>query len=121
MVVLGAKGRADMHVCGVRYTTPQAIPSKNISLPTPLSYIKFFFLKNKNPPFYLKDLFSKMPSEEEQKRQAAEEAAAEAEAAQKKAEEDQKTKAEITKALTDETITRQLSSTGDAARARRGY
>jgi hypothetical protein len=60
----------------------------------------------------------KIPSEEEQKRQAA--AAAEAEAA-KKAEEDRKTKAAITKSLTDETSTRQLSSTGDAARARRGY
>lgn len=59
-----------------------------------------------------------MPSEDEQKRQAAEQAAAEAE---KKAEEDRKTKAEITKALSDEATTRQLSSTGDAARARRGY
>jgi hypothetical protein len=61
-----------------------------------------------------------MPSEEEQKRQATEQAAAEAEAA-KKADEDRKTKAAITKSLTDETTIRQLSSSGDAARARRGY
>lgn len=60
-----------------------------------------------------------MPSEEDQKRQA-EKAAAEAEAA-KKAEEDRKTKAEITKSLTNETTTRQLSSSGDEARAKRGY
>jgi len=60
-----------------------------------------------------------MPSED-QKRQAAEKAAAEAEAA-KKAEEDRKTKADITKSLTDETTTCQLSSSGDAARAKRGY
>jgi len=59
----------------------------------------------------------KMLSEEEQKRQ---QAAAEAVAA-KKAEKGWKTKAAITKSLTDETTTRQLSSTGDAARARKGY
>ena len=58
-----------------------------------------------------------MPSAEEQERQAAEQAAE----AEKKADADRKTKADITKALTDETTTRQLSSTGDAARARRGY
>jgi hypothetical protein len=62
-----------------------------------------------------------MPSEvpSEQKRHAAEQTTIEAKAA--KAEEDRKTKADITKSLTDETTSRQLSSTGDAARARRGY
>ncbi|ELR06462.1 hypothetical protein GMDG_07987 [Pseudogymnoascus destructans 20631-21] len=58
-----------------------------------------------------------MPNEQEP--QPAQ-AAAQAEAA-KKAEADRKTKADITKALTDQTTVRQLSSTGDAARARRGY
>lgn len=58
-----------------------------------------------------------MPNEQEPKPA---QAAARAEAA-KKAEADRKTKGDITKALTDETTVRQLSSTGDAARARRGY
>lgn len=71
-----------------------------------------------------------MPSEEEQRRQDAERAAAEAAAAaeaerraeeDRKAEEDRRARAEVTKSLTDEATVRQLSSTGDFARQRRGY